>query len=263
LDDPHLGVRGQVREALFRLAATVEFEARLRPAAIEVLTGQSWRGQEQATLLLAALDHKPVAARLVQLLESPREEVQVAAAWGLRKLAVKETLPAILDKANRQTERRKREGVSIPIDAQVAHLCEAMGVMKYTPAEPLLRTYIPKVYAMGEMSRSSAIWALGHLHAGVPDEELAQLLYDRAAEPLSAMPPEMEGVRIASTVALGRMQAKSFTARLKNLMGPIVIPYPHSMALAWAIHELTGESFPDPKPVEIHHQAGWFLEPLD
>ena len=46
-------------------------------------------------ILLAQLDHKPAAARFVELLQFDRPEVFVAAAWGLRKLDVPETLPGV------------------------------------------------------------------------------------------------------------------------------------------------------------------------
>ena len=91
---------------------------------------------------------------------------------------------------------------------QVGLLCEAMGHMKYVPAEGLLRRYIPKDYEMGELSRCAAIWSLGHLHAGVPDEGLAQLLFDRLTDP-GTMPPEMDRVRIMSIISMARMKTRT------------------------------------------------------
>ena len=107
LDDPHPAVRGSVREALYALAQRPDLGDSIRQVATQVLAGDRWRGLEQAALLLAALDHKPAAPRLVELLEFGRPEVGVAAGWGLKKLAVPETLPAMLDKATRQTAARK------------------------------------------------------------------------------------------------------------------------------------------------------------
>lgn len=262
LDDPHSGVRVRVREALFSLAQKEEFAASIHASTAEVLAAESWRGQEQAALLLAALEHKPIAAQLVQLLESPREEVTVAAAWGLRKLAVASTLPGILDKVSRQTEQRLKNGLSAAGDAQVAHLCEVLGLLKYAPAEPLLRSYIPKNYSLGEQSRSSAIWALGHLHDGTPDEPLAQLLMARMTDP-GTMPPEMPRVRLACTISLGRMQAKSQLTELRKFLGVPIGPDQMSLALRWAIQKLSGETLPEPTRPAISHQAGWFLEPLE
>jgi HEAT repeat protein len=156
LDDPHPAVRGSVRDSLFDLAQRSELDEPIRQAATEMLAGQSWRGLEQAALLLGALDHKPASARLVELLESPRPEVGIAAAWGLKQLAVPETLPAMFDKSNRQTELRSKDGFTpAGLDEQTAHLFEAFGKLRYAAAEPLLRRYVPKDYKMGEYSRAA------------------------------------------------------------------------------------------------------------
>ena len=263
LDDPHPTVRAGVRESLFRLAQRAELDAVIRHTASGVLANDSWRGQEQAALLLSALDHKPAVTRLVALLESTRDEVMVATAWGLRVLAVPDTLPAILDKASRQTEARaKNQAQSKGLDDQVAHLCEALGQMKYAPAEPLLRRYIPKNFTMGTFSRGAAIWSLGHLHAGISDEPLAVLLVERLTEPIGPLPPEVERVRHASAISLGRMQSKSQTERMRAFLGPQVGIDPTSLAIRWAIHELTGELLPEPERPTFS-RSGWFLEPLD
>jgi hypothetical protein len=262
LDDPHTGVRASVRESLFRLAQQPELDAAIRPATSNVLANDGWRGQEQAALLLCALDHKPAATRLVQLLESPRDEVMIATAWGLRKLAVPETLPAILDKVARQTESRiKKQPAPNALDVQVGHLCEALGLMKYAPAEPLLRRYIPKDYSMGEMSRSGAIWGLGHLHAGIPDEPLAVLMVERLTEPPGMNPSEMMRVRFACAISIARMKAKSQAARIRKYLGPDEIVDTAPLAIRWAYEELTGETLPPSRPAIIS-RAGWFLEPL-
>lgn len=261
LDDPHSGVRATVRESLFRLARMAELDSPIRAAASAVLAANSWRGQEQAALLLAALDHKPAAGRLVELLESPRGEVMVSTAWGLRQLAVPETLPAILDKAARQTEFRRTTVPPDSLDVQVGLLCEALGQMKYAPADELLRRYVPKDHTMGELSRSAAIWALGHLHADKPDEDLAKQLFGRLTDP-GTMPPEAERVRIMSVITMARMKTRTQWEPMRKVLAPMSGPNRYSMAFRWAMKELTGEVIPVPKPT-ISTRHGWFLEPLE
>lgn len=264
LDDPHPDVRGLVRERLFVLDQEAELSAPILRAATEVLADTSWRGQEQAALLLAALEHKPAAARLVQLLDSPRGEVQVASAWGLRVLAVQDTLPAIQENVQQQLELRLKLGLpSLFADAQVGHLCEALGLMKYAPAEPLLRRFVPKDLTLGELSRGGAIWALGQLHTGVPDEPLAQLLTGRLTEPITAIPSELTRVRIASAISLGRMKAKSQTPPMRKFLGPNYGDDPVALAIRWAIRELTGETLPAPERSVVSAKSHWFLERLD
>ncbi|HTI49948.1 MAG TPA: HEAT repeat domain-containing protein [Planctomycetaceae bacterium] len=264
LDDQHPDVRSEARERLFQLAGNEECDAAIRSAALALLEGDGWRGQEQAALLLGALDHKPAAPRLLTLLDSARGEVMVAAAWSLRKLALPETMPAILDKTARLTNARTTSPVAREVDLQVAHLFEAMGVRKYTPAESLWRRYIPKDYAMGELSRGAAIWALAQLHAGQPDEPLARLLAERLTDsvPPPAEPPEMMRVRVMCAVGLGRMKAASQLEPMRRYLGVTPKPLPSSLAIRWAIRELTGEVVPQPKPVTVQY-ANWFLVPLD
>lgn len=261
LDDPHSGLRAAVRESLFRLAQTTELDASIREGASAVLAGDSWRGQEQAALLLAALDHKTVASRLVELLESPRDEVLITAAWGLRKFAILETLPAMLDKAVRQTEIRKKSGASSSLDIQVALLCEAFGMMKYAPAKELLKRYIPKDFVMGERSRCAAIWSLGHLHADQPDEGLAKLLFERLTES-GLMPGEWDSVRNMSVISMARMKTRTQMEPTRKFLFSRGPPETMNLANRWALQEMTGETFPEPKPV-IVMRFGWFLEPLE
>jgi HEAT repeat protein len=265
LDDPHPAIRSNVREQLYHLAQSPECGASIREAVMAMLTNASWRGQEQAALLLGALDHKPAAPEMVSLLESQRAEVMVAAAWGLRKLAVADTLPSILDKAARQTDARTRGLVGMEVDLQVAHLFEAMGAQKYAPAESLWRKYVPKDLKMGEYSRGAAIWSLGRLYTGRQDEALARLLVQRLTDP--APPPmtelaELMRVRVMSAVALARLRAVSQVERMRLYLGAKAKPIPSSQAIRWAIHELTGENLPEPEPAIIA-QPNWFLVPLD
>src|SRR5262249_36880491 len=156
--------------------------------------------------------------------ESPRPEVGIASAWGLKKFALAETLPAILDKARRQTElRQKLEAVPEYIDRQTAHLFEAIGRMRYAPADSLLRQYmpkeIPKVYKMGELSRCSAIWSLGLLHAGAADESLAEQLMDRIND--DGPYAESAAVKEMCAVSIARMKALSQVAALRKRITPM------------------------------------------
>ncbi|HTI49329.1 MAG TPA: HEAT repeat domain-containing protein, partial [Planctomycetaceae bacterium] len=248
LDDPHPIVRGSARETLAVLAERPELKDAVRRGATEMLAGDNWRGLEQAALLLAALDHKPAAPRLVELLEFGRAEVNIAAAWGLKTLAVPETLPALLDKARRQDElRRTTESESASLDEQTAHLFEAFGRMKYGTAEPLLLEYVPKNFKIGQQSRKSAIWALGLLHAGVPDEPLARQLMERVVDQGGVgHPAERVPIKEISAVSIARMHAISQASKLRGYVEPETPPNRLGMTIRWALMELTGEPIPEP-----------------
>lgn len=262
LDDPHPRVRALVREDFRHLAADPRWNDVVLQSALEALAAESWRGQEQAALLLAALDHKPAAPRLVKLLDSPRAEVMIASAWALKKLAVPETLPAMLQKASYLTDVRLRQQASFAaLDMQAAHLFEALGQMNYRPAEPLMKRYIAKNYTMGENSRSAAIWGLGKLYVDKPDEALASAIAERVTEPGGALPPEMNRVRLAGAITLGRMKAAAQAGRLRNFAAEISGGNTY-LALQWSLRKITGEELPTPTPA-FESRGGWFLAPLD
>lgn len=263
LDDPHPGLRGYVRDALFRLAQEPQWDDLIRETAMMVLATDRWRGLEQSALLLGALDHEPAAPRLIELLEFPRREVFTTAAWALRRLAIPDTLPVMLAQAQRQTERRRGGKVARDeIDEQISQLFQAFGQMEYRPAEMLLRSYVPKDYSLGDQSRAAAVWALGYFYNGRPEAELVHELVSRMTD-LTPMVPEVGPVRYMAAVSLGRMRAAGAIDALRRMYED-EMPYLTRIGLAqaWAIEKITGEALPPPKrPVE--RNATWFLEPLD
>jgi len=261
LDDPHPGLRSEVCEALFQHAQQPSLSEVIRSEAMKMLSGESWRGQEQAALLLAALDHKAAAPRLVELLESTRPEVMIASAFSLRKLAVTDTLPALLDKAQRQTDHCLKEALTPPaVDVQVAHLFEAMGRMKYAAAEPLMRQHVPKNLTLGPQARAGAVYALGWLYESRVDEELAKQLMARLMDS-AGEPPEVEPVRLLSAISIGRMKAQSQLASLKKLAGSPIRPDPVSHSVRWSVQQISGEEIPL-EPMHPQLRGGWFLERL-
>jgi HEAT repeat protein len=253
LDDVHPRNRIYVRDELFRLSGQPELNEPIRAAAMAALSRASWREQEQAALLLTALDHKAAAARLIELLESPRDEVLVAAAWGLKQLALPDTLPAMLDRATRVRQMPRDEATS----NQIGHLFEAMAALDYEPGIPLMKSYVPKASGM-TIARSTAIWALGHILEDSPDEELALQLIERAQDIISPMPEDAD-VRQQSMIAIGRMKVDSRLEDIKDLAGPERDPNTTDYAAAWAIHEISGETLPD-GPRSSIAARGWFLE---
>jgi hypothetical protein len=149
------------------------------------------------------------------------------------------------------------------LDDQTAHLFEAFGRMRFTAAEPLLLTYVPKSFTLGMNSRRSAIWSIGLLHAGVSDEPLAQKLMDRIAD--DGPPPdlpELGPVKQMSAVSLARIKATSQTDIFRKYVSPFIAPNRLGMTFRWALMDLTGEQIPEPAPTKTG-KTGWFLEPLD
>ncbi len=269
LADPHPGLRRDVCEGLYQLAGKPDLGEPIRDAALQVLAGDRWQGQEQASVLLGALEHQPAADRLVELLESPRAEIGIRAAWALRKVAVRETVPALIEQAKRQAERRRLQGDDPELDQQVAHLFEGLGVLHAKDAMPLLREYIPKRHG-SHLSRGAAIWAIGRLNEGTRDSDLEAALSDRLRD-FEPQPFEIPLVKQMCAIALGRMQATDEAPMMRQFATSEnsirYAPFDDAvlmrlqLSLAWAVRQLTGEELPPPKPLTVG-QSSWFLEPL-
>jgi len=265
LDDRSPRVRTYARDALFELAAFEEYGTLVRELAMQILSANQGRAQEQASLLLGELDHKPAAMSLVPLLEHKRLETAIAAAWAVKKLAVQEALPGMLRAAEHQTAKL-RGTPSMPgrrqLDQEMSQLCQAFGAMKYEPADEFLRKYVPRGKLFRTESRATAIWALGLLHVDDPEPELVEALIARLKDVESTVPEEPR-VRRMSAISLGRMKATSAVRQLERFYGEGV----HTLrdvgyTCAWALRRITGEDVPNPRtPDEV--QRGWFLEPLD
>jgi hypothetical protein len=195
------------------------------------------------------------------LLDFNRPEVGVAAAWSLKKLALSETLPPMFEKARRNAELCKKLGwPPRGVDEQTGHLFEAFGRTKFAAAEPLLRQHVPKDFALGIRARSAAIWSLGLLHQGVPDESLARQLMERIQD--NGIPPEVFEIKQACVVSLARMKATSQVAALRKLIDPVAPGDRMGMTVRWAVTELTGEQIPEPPPHKIRSIFS-FLQSLD
>jgi HEAT repeat protein len=271
LDDPDTGVRRKARGCLHELAARKEFHGPVIESATRVLARRQWRGLEQATILLTQLDHKPAAGRLVELLTFDRPEVFVTAAWGLRKLAVPETPPAVASYVEAELPRY-RTGNPLPgrkdvppafIDYQLSQLNQFLGQQKYATADNLLQKFVPRFTpTLPVESRAAAIWALGLLHEGKTDADLAARIEDRLKD-VGTMPPEDTRVRWMSAITLGRMGAKDSLPSLRQFFtAGEPSQDPVNNACGWAIARITGEALPLGRTIR-GTQLDWFLTPSE
>jgi HEAT repeat protein len=286
LADADRGVRAQAREWLRELAGKKQWREPVLAEASRMLAGDQWRGLEQAAMLVAFLDHKPSAARLVELLQFRRAEVVIAAAWGLRRLAAPETFPGVLSYVQNQLRAYKeRRGTGPPskeflpqmMDHVLSQLNQLLGQQKYGPAEPVLRQCVPR-WTAGMETRAAAIWGLGILHAGKPDRELVLALEERFND-ITTRPPEDARVRRMCAISLGRMLAKAAVGPsdrddqdrqfmhahiqlLRKYWSGDQLPLDTiGKASAWAVAQITGQPMPPPKPIE-YVERNWFLSPF-
>ncbi|MCU0959797.1 MAG: HEAT repeat domain-containing protein [Pirellulaceae bacterium] len=261
LNDADPPLRRSVCANLLAIARSEALQAPVVEAGRRELAADTWRGQEQAILLLVTLDDKTIADRLLGLLAAERIEVHTTAAWGLSRLAVPSTLPRILEVFTVETDRQLAdERIAPGMHIQLSHLAQALGQMKYAPAEEQLRKYVPKDWRFAQETRAAAIWALGHLHAGTPDDDLANQLVARLND-VQGMMPELALVRRLAAVSLGRMHAQSSLEDLRRMATLEGSQSAVGIACAWAIHEITGEPMPSVRPL-IQWESEWFLQPF-
>lgn len=260
LYDPHPQLRVLAREELLAFAIQSGLREPVIQAAMQALESSDWRAVEQACRLVGHLDHKPAAPRLVAVLEMPRFEASVTAAWALRKLAVAELLPEVLAFATRTTELARSGKLSWQHDPLLSHLFQLFGVLHYRQAEPLLQQYLPKnMHRLPPESRAAAVWTLGHFYAGQPDNPYVDVLVERLADVYS-QPPEHERVRQMCAVSLGRMKAAAALPTLRRFYQTEGSNMPAGLACGWAIQQITGEPYQPPKQILLYRQ-GWFLSP--
>lgn len=258
LGDPHPAVRRRVSEGFLQFKDLPELNDAVLSGATKVLNADRWQGHEQAALLFGALEYRPPAKRLVELLDSPRPEVMIATAWALRKLSVEETVPGMIDVAFRQSVKRREKTVP-GVDDQVAHLFEALGQLRAKSATKLLEAYVPKKFELGERSRSAAVEALGWIYENEAPQSLSDSLLDRIND-VASQTPELALVRQMCTISLGRMKSVNQAAGIREFVAVEVPATKVGLAMRWAIKELTGEELPPPKPTFIP-EGNWFLVP--
>jgi HEAT repeat protein len=258
LSDSHPDVRSQARQSMRGFGNIASWRQAVIREATRVLDSEDWRGQEQAAIVLAQLGHVAATRRLSELLTAQRPEVGVAAAWALRKLAVAETLPIVLEHF-----RTTLESPKIPQDAIDPQLCQIalfLGQSKYQAASTTLQSVISPRSAAGFETRAAAIWALGFIHEGKPEPALVGALAGRVS---AVHPGDLEDSRVRrmSAVSLGRLKAQGalptlrefFRARKQSL--DVV-----NNACGWAIEQITGERMASATVEEM--QRDWFLAPL-
>ena len=261
LDDRHPEIRRSARQALLTFSADDSLKPVVIKAGVAAIARTSWREQEQAVVLLAILDQSSTADRMLELIDSPRPEVAIAAAWGIRKLNVAEKFDQLLQMAQ-ATDQQVSDGQQLPSHQAIvlAHMFEAFGRGKYKPAVPLLKRWIPKASPriVYPVSRSSAVWSMGLIFENSKDIALAQQLKGRYLD-VASPTPESTTVRHTAGVSLGRIGVVEVVPALESVAG--IGAGRVDLAAAWAINRLTGRVFPAPGP-RIDAGAPWKIAPI-
>ncbi len=262
LDDPDPDLRRHVCDALVELSKDASLHETVIAQGRHMLAAEGWRGQEQAILLLVSLDDKSIVDRLLILLDADRVEVHTTAAWGLCRLDVASTAEPIFEVFKKKTEGRlagekQKDGTHV----QLSHLAQAIGRMRYMPADSLLRKYIPKksgLHPNHALRCDLGPWLFARRQArrrvGDP---VARARHGRQSANSRTLRSPSHGRRRP-----GAHESHSDCGWIaRPATRDTVLQSAFGYACAWAIHEMTGEEIPEVEPIVIWEGA-WFLTPL-
>ncbi|MFM8214672.1 MAG: HEAT repeat domain-containing protein [Pirellula sp.] len=204
LSDPDLVVRKTAKAQLLELCGK-GFRPLVDECITENLSGKAWQGIEQAIVLAVELQDRSRCARFLELIEHQRAEVNMHAAWGLMELAVDPAIVSgIVPHAQKLTQGLDAGDHYEKQDIiRLSFLLEVFGRNRYEPVADMLKKYIPKRdFRMGNLSRASAIWALGKILKEQDDPALRASLSERIKD-LSSLMPENYLVGYACILTLG------------------------------------------------------------
>lgn len=242
LGDRNVHLRREVRERLRRKAQNANLQPLVDEIVAHFLASERFEGVEQAIVLAQQLRRSKFAAQVVQLLDHPRPEVFVRAAWCLQDLSLDPELLEAITKRLGEVTQRLESGAQISFDEEVAaaYLMEAVGKHGYRPAVPWLRKYIPKNgHKMRALPRTSAIYALGLLYQDSRDEALAAQLAGRMLDD-NPFDPEDTTVQYAATIAIGRIAHAAGLEQLQRV--PDEPPMARAVAARWAIERIVSQA---------------------
>ena len=202
--DPDLKVRKIARTQILELAGK-NFRPTVDDCVSQNLLSEAWQGVEQAIVLAVELQDRSRCPKFIELLEHTRPEVNMVAGWALMELANEpQILAAIVPHAERLTsDLAAEEKVAKQDIIRLSFLFEAFGRNRYEPVLPMLRKYIPKDnFKMGNLSRTSAIWAIGKTMKQQDDPALRAQLHERVLD-LGTLTPENYLVGYGCILTLG------------------------------------------------------------
>ncbi len=270
LSDKHLEVRNVAREMSYLVA---EEQAPLRDGIIAIASNtltanpENWQGIEQSLLLLGQLRAAQFSGRCVPLLEHPRNEVLVTAAWLLHLFPDPAGEEAVRKRLMRNEEMLRNPALApagADLGLQSSYLIQYAGLMRLKDMQTFLTPNFSKSAPGGPFKRTAAMWTLGLFHENEPQPELVKSFLERLADRGGPppVPPEQNNVRRMSTVALGLMRAKT---AVPGLLEAYQIDSPETVipdSARWSLG-MTGEPLPNPLKAKLLAIGGWRLSPVE
>ena len=266
MSDNHLEVRNVSREMLFLVA---EEQAPLRDGIIALsgdtlnANSENWQGIEQNLLLLGQLRAAQYADRCIPLLEHPRNEVLVTAAWLLHLFPDPAVEVAVRKHLLRNEEMLKNPAttpVGADIGEQSSYLIQYAGLMRLKDLDAVMQPHFSKTMPGGTIKRAAAMWTLGLFHQNDPAPDLVKAFLERLAD-RAGVPPEKPEVFRISAIALGLMQAESAAPSLvKAYQSDLPDTFIPDSA-RWSLG-MIGEPLPEPVKPRLQDVGDWKLSPV-
>ena len=241
LRDSNSNLRQIAREQLLVFAnRSDDHEQRIKDVVGPEMAKDDWRSIAECIRLAVELRQPQHAVRILELLDHPRVEVSVKAAWALSHLGTEESVLAkMLEHASYWTKRmQSKVELTPPINEydfrRIGHLLEGFGVHRYTPAQSTLILYVPRKEPFGLISRITGTWAAGKMWEDEKNEALAKELCARIADKNNLFPEAMS-VRFVATIALGFLSDRTTREALVVNDEP---GNPIGYATTWALERL-------------------------
>ncbi|MEY3457846.1 MAG: hypothetical protein RL215_1003 [Planctomycetota bacterium] len=265
--DLHIQVRNTARQMLERVAVEQPpLRDQIIGLAVDSLNPDSrdWQGIEQSLVLLGQLRESTFSPQCLALLNYPRNEVMVSAAWLIHlfpDLAVREQVLQATLEAEKWIYDPKEEPRTHGL--KQALLFQYLGILRVAEIESVLEKQFNKQVPGGEERRGASMWALGLLHEKKPDQSLINRFHERIQD-RSSPRPEGAPVRRNSLLALGMMRANNpgTHAVVKESMVMDSATERVRGTTRW-VHPLVGLELPPPIPDYQYAIGGWRLNPIE
>ena len=237
LGDVQPRVRELARNELLKLADKSSFRPVIEREVSKGLRSDKWWQIEQALIAAASLDMKGEESQCFVLLEHPRGEVYVTAAWSLRILAnTPEILAKMVEKVRVQTDRIfAGDTLDEPEYHRIGHLIEGLSIRQVAEARPVIERYVPKDQTAGLVSRMCGLWGLSQYLKGKPETKFSDayltIVYDKFG-----FGAEFGTIRYCAMIGLGNFQDPETKAKIVALEEGEVSPI--AFAKKWALEQI-------------------------
>ena len=263
LSDPHPEVRVSARKQLLEFAGDDALRKPVLQAAERSLE-TNWQGIQQGLLIVQALDHKPVAMRLLPLLDHERAEVHVTAGWTLENLSVPETLNPVFQRLEKLVGSGKYLGLRESEFERMGHLIQLLGKNRFAEMEKtIIQTLIPKDMRVNEYPiRPAAIWSLGQIYSGrMLPEDLQVLLRARILDD-DPMNPEHTFVKSMCAYTFAMTGTRAAIPDIEKYAESVSPNSRFGFFCNWALNRMDGRPIPVVEPFR-RRDTNWFLNPIE